>query len=104
MTTLRVETTGMLAKTWVDHAGRPHSEQLKVEETFHRLDRDNMELTLKFTDPVMYTEPWLAYNEAAAALAAGRLRQFRSCSARRAEFAEYNNQVATPVLRDESKK
>src|SRR5438874_12578579 len=61
--TFVVTTTGMLPKTWLDHAGRPHSDTLKVEETYHRVDRDNMELTLKFTDPVMYTEPWLAYNK-----------------------------------------
>ncbi len=101
--TFVVETTGMLAKTWLDHAGRPHSEQLKVEETYHRIDKDNMELTLKFTDPVMYTEPWLAYNKLPLHLLPDDFDVPELlCSP--SEFAEYNNQVATPVLREPAKK
>src|SRR5437588_6267284 len=61
--TFVVETTGMLPKTWLDHAGRPHSDQLQVQETYRRVDRDTIELTMKITDPKMYTEPWLALNK-----------------------------------------
>jgi hypothetical protein len=61
--TFVVETTGLNPKSWIDHAGRPHSDELRVEETFHRVDHDNMELTMKITDPKMYTEPWLALNK-----------------------------------------
>ena len=98
-----IETTGMLAKTWLDHAGRPHSEQLKVEETFHRIAGDTIEFSMKFTDPVMYTEPVLATNK----LALHKLPDDFDipellCSP--SEFADYNNTVATPVLRDSSKK
>jgi len=101
--TFVVETTGMLAKTWLDHAGRPHSDQLKVEETYHRVAGDTIEFTMTFTDPKMYTEPWIAVNKLP-------LHQLPPdfdipellCSP--SEFAEYNNQVATPVLRDSSKK
>ncbi|HXC33845.1 MAG TPA: hypothetical protein VNZ56_15305 [Verrucomicrobiae bacterium] len=56
--TFVVETTGLDPRSWVDHAGRPHSEQLRVEERFHRIDHDNMELTVTITDPKYYTEPW----------------------------------------------
>lgn len=61
--TFVVETTGLNPKSWIDHAGRPHSEQLRVEETFHRVDRDNLALTMRIIDPVMYTEPWFAMDE-----------------------------------------
>jgi hypothetical protein len=61
--TFVVETTGLNPKSWIDHAGRPHSDELRVEETFHRLDHDNMELTMKIIDPKMYTEPWLALDK-----------------------------------------
>jgi len=61
--TLVVETTGMDTRTWIDNAGRPHSDQLKVEETFHRLNSDIFELTLTINDPVMYTKPWVALNK-----------------------------------------
>jgi hypothetical protein len=101
--TFVVETTGMLEKTWLDHAGRPHSEQLKVEETWHRVAADTIEFTMKFTDPVMYTEPVQATNK----LILHKLPDDFDipellCSP--SEFAEYNNQVASPVLREESKK
>ena len=46
-----------------DHAGRPHSDQLRVEERFHRVDGDNMQLTVTIYDPKMYSEPWVALNK-----------------------------------------
>jgi hypothetical protein len=57
-TTLVVTTTGLDDSTWLDNVGRPHSDQLVVEETYHRVDEFNLDLTVKITDPVMYTEPW----------------------------------------------
>jgi hypothetical protein len=29
-----------------------------VEETFHRVDEFNLDLSMKITDPQMYTQPW----------------------------------------------
>lgn len=60
--TFFVETTGLNARSWLDHVGRPHSDQLRVEETYHRVAGDTMELTMKIIDPIMYTEPWFAMN------------------------------------------
>jgi hypothetical protein len=57
-TTLVVTTTGLDESTWIDNTGRPHSDQLVVEETYHRVDELNINLTVKITDPVMYTQPW----------------------------------------------
>jgi hypothetical protein len=56
--TFVVETVGLNPRSWLDHAGRPHSEDLRVVERFHRVDHDNMELTVTINDPKMYTEPW----------------------------------------------
>ena len=56
-TTLVVTTTGFDESTWIDNVGRPHSDQLVVEETYHRADEFNIDLTVKVTDPVMYTQP-----------------------------------------------
>src|SRR5437667_8525503 len=58
--TFEVQTTGMLPKTWLDHAGRAHSDQLVMDETYHRVAGDTIEYPMKITDPKMYTEPWLA--------------------------------------------
>ncbi|PYS17186.1 MAG: hypothetical protein DMG15_00050 [Acidobacteria bacterium] len=53
-----VETAGLDPRLWGDEWGMPFSEDMRVLERWRRLDRDNMELTITFTDPVMYTKPW----------------------------------------------
>jgi hypothetical protein len=58
---------------------------------------------MKITDPVMYTEPWFAMNRFPLHLMPDDFDAPELlCSP--SEFAEYNNQVATPVLRDSSNK
>jgi len=100
--TFVVTTTGVLPNTWLDHAGRPHSDQLVVEETYHRISRDTLELTVKITDPVMYTEPWLALNKADMHLLPDDFDVPELlCSP--SEFNDYNKQVADPVLRQPQK-
>jgi hypothetical protein len=61
--TFVVETTGLDERTWMDHVGRPHSDALRVEERFHRLDHDHLELSVTIDDPKMYTKPWVALNK-----------------------------------------
>jgi hypothetical protein len=61
--TFAVETVGTDARTWVDNAGRPHSEDLRTEELYHRVDRDHMELTMTIDDPKIYQKPWTALNK-----------------------------------------
>ena len=61
--TFVVETVGMNEKSWLDHAGRPHSKDLRVTETFHLVDYDTMEHTEIIDDPTMYTQPWMAHNK-----------------------------------------
>ena len=100
--TFVVQTVGMLAKTWLDHAGRPHSEKLVVDETFHRVSLDTLEYTQKITDPVMYTEPWIATNKLPMHLMPDDF-DIPELLCSPSEFADYNNTVATPVLRDTKK-
>ena len=94
--TFVVETVGINARSWLDHAGRPHSEELSVEERFHRVDNDNMELTMTIDDPKYYTKPWMALNK----FVLHRLpddfdRMEVFCSP--TENAEYNSVVTDPV-------
>jgi hypothetical protein len=49
--------------TWIDNAGRPHSDALQVEETFHRVDADHLELSIKIIDPKFYAKPWVALDK-----------------------------------------
>lgn len=64
-TTLVIETTGMMGeeRVWLDTAGRPVSDQLRVEERLHRVDHDHLEWTVTIDDPKMYTKPWIAMNK-----------------------------------------
>ena len=61
--TFVVQTVGLKETSWIDNVGRPHSDALRVEERFHRVDHDNMELTMTIDDPKMYTKPWLALDK-----------------------------------------
>lgn len=64
-TTLVVQTVGMMPenRVWLDGTGRPISDQLRVEERFHRVNHDRMELTVTIDDPKMYTKPWIAMDK-----------------------------------------
>src|SRR5579862_2244038 len=71
--TFVVETNGLNDKTWLDTAGLPHSDALQVEETYHRVDADHLEMTVKVTDPKMYTKPWVAMDKLSLRLQAPHL-------------------------------
>ena len=64
-TTLVVQTTGTMPenRVWLDSTGRPLSDQLRVEERFHRVNHDRLELTVTIDDPKMYTKPWVAMDK-----------------------------------------
>lgn len=98
-----VETTGLNPKSWIDHAGRPHSEELQVEETYHRVDHDTLELTMKITDPKMYTEPWLALNKLPLHLQPPDF-DIPELLCSPTEMSNYNSQVGDVVIRDPSRK
>lgn len=57
--TLVVQTVGTDDRTWLDNAGNPHSNNLRVEERYRRVNQRTMELTVTLTDPLVYTKPWL---------------------------------------------
>ncbi|MEQ1575918.1 MAG: hypothetical protein ABL993_16915, partial [Vicinamibacterales bacterium] len=61
--TFVVDTVGMNETTWIDNAGRPHSDALKVQEIFHRKDRNTLEITTIIDDPKFYTKPWVALDK-----------------------------------------
>lgn len=62
--TLVVESAGFNDKTWLDFAGHPHTEQLRVTERFHRRDFGHLEIKLTFEDPKAYNKPWTIAVEA----------------------------------------
>ena len=94
--TLVVQTTGLDDRTWIDRAGRPHSDALRVEERFHRADRDHLELSVTIDDPKMYTKPWLALDKLRFDL---QPRDFdvREMICSPSEFAQYNKLIGNPA-------
>ena len=61
--TFVVETVGLDERSRIDNTGRPHTKDLKVQETFHRVNHDIMEMTVTITDPQYYTKPWNALDK-----------------------------------------
>jgi hypothetical protein len=55
--TLVVETVGFNDQSWLDSDGHPHSDQMRIEERFQRVDHDTIEARMTFTDPKAYTAP-----------------------------------------------
>jgi hypothetical protein len=55
---LVIDTIGFNDKTWLDNAGRPHSDALHLVERFRRADHDTLELALTIDDPKAYTKSW----------------------------------------------
>jgi hypothetical protein len=55
--TLVVETAGFNDRTWLDMAGHPHSEQLRVTERFRRIDFGHIQRQITFDDPQTLTRP-----------------------------------------------
>jgi hypothetical protein len=59
-TTFVVTSNGTDERTWLDNAGNPHSDELRVEERWRRISRNRLELTVTLDDPKAYTRPWVA--------------------------------------------
>jgi hypothetical protein len=55
---LIVQTEGFNDKGWLDNAGRPATDKLKVTERFVRKDFGHMDIEVTIDDPKAYTKPW----------------------------------------------
>lgn len=55
--TLVVESVGFNDRSWLDRAGHPHSESLRVTERFRRTDFGHMQFQITFDDPETLTKP-----------------------------------------------
>ena len=58
--TLVVETRGLNGKAWMDLAGTPGSDAMRVTERFHRTSLGKMDLEITIDDPKSFTRPWTA--------------------------------------------
>ncbi len=62
--TLVIETRSINETTWLDNAGRPHSDAMKLIERFRRPDFGHFENTMTIDDPKAYTKPWTVVEKA----------------------------------------
>ncbi len=58
--TFVVDTVGFDERAWIDRFGNPHSEDMHLQERYHRLDRDTLEVVVTIDDPKTYTKPWVS--------------------------------------------
>ena len=56
--TLVVESSGYDERAWIDPYGSIHSDQMRIEERYRRLDHDHLEVSMTLTDPKAYTGVW----------------------------------------------
>ncbi|HEY6507848.1 MAG TPA: hypothetical protein VIY56_07525 [Vicinamibacterales bacterium] len=54
-----VESLGFNDNVWLDNAGMPATEQLRVTERFIRRDFGHMDIEITIDDPKAYTRPWV---------------------------------------------
>jgi hypothetical protein len=57
--TLVVETLGLDGRAWLDEWGTPFSDDTRVQERWRRQD-NNLELTIRLTDPALFSQPWIS--------------------------------------------
>ena len=58
--TLVVESFGFNDRTWLDHDGHPHTEQLRVTERYRRRNIGSLDVDVTFSDPGTYARSWTA--------------------------------------------
>src|SRR5688572_8377409 len=61
--TFVVNSNGTDERTWLDNAGNPHSDQLRVEERWRRVSKNKLEVSVTIDDPKAYTRPWVALDK-----------------------------------------
>jgi hypothetical protein len=54
-----VETTGFNGKAWLDAAGHPATEDLRITERYQRRDVGHLDVTLTIDDVKAYTRTWV---------------------------------------------
>lgn len=56
--TLVADTVGLHEETWLDGAGRGHSDKLHLIERFRRIDHDTLQIDVTIDDPKAYGKPF----------------------------------------------
>jgi hypothetical protein len=74
--TFVVDTIGINDKTWMDNAGRPHSDALHTIERYNRKTFGAMDVSITFDDPKAYTKQWTVNQGSARAIVGQDLLEY----------------------------
>lgn len=58
--TLVIDSAGFDERSWLDADGHPHSDQMKLQERWHKVDANTIQISMTLTDPKAYTQPWVS--------------------------------------------
>lgn len=58
--TFVVDSTGFDERTWLDRMGNVHSDQMRFQERYRRVDHGTLQLSMTIDDPKTYTKPWVS--------------------------------------------
>ena len=58
--TFVVDSIGHDDRTWIDHFGYPHSDEMHLQERYRRVAYDTLELNMWIEDPKVYARRWNA--------------------------------------------
>jgi hypothetical protein len=57
---LVIDSNGFDERSWLDADGHPHSDQMRLQERYRKVDANTIELSMTLTDPKAYTQPWVS--------------------------------------------
>ena len=60
--TLVVDVTGFNDKSWLDQAGHPHTNRMRLTERYRRADLMTLKYEVTIDDPGSYSKPWTTSN------------------------------------------
>jgi len=55
-----VDSLGYDDRSWLDADGHPHSDDMRLQERYHRTDKDTVEVNMTLTDPKAFAKPWVS--------------------------------------------
>src|SRR5579871_4376687 len=58
--TLVIDSNGFDERSWLDADGHPHSDQMTLQERYHKTDPNTIEWNVTLKDPKAYTQPWVS--------------------------------------------
>jgi hypothetical protein len=93
--TFTADSGGFDDRTWLDNAGRPHSDAMRVQEEYKRTDADHVTMKIVIDDPKYYSKPWTALILPLRLQAANFDIREMECSP--SETALYNKLFANPA-------